>query len=132
MIVQDQDEACCVAVKSRYLDMCVATGRPETLVRIVCRELEAWYLGDPDAMIAAFPMHRSGIERELGKPRYRYPDAISLPSNVVKRLVPGRGKIEIARAMGQTMSQDNVSPSFRTFLGGVRRVWASIGYPDGV
>ena len=45
VVVQDNDNGDCLALKQRLLQRCREGEREDTLVRIVCQELEAWYLG---------------------------------------------------------------------------------------
>ena len=46
IILRDQDEDDCKKVKRKLQSLCHEAGRPGALVRIACRELEAFYLGD--------------------------------------------------------------------------------------
>ena len=48
----------CVAVKRSLQALCAQGGRPETMVRLVCQELEGWYLGDLAALAAALTSQR--------------------------------------------------------------------------
>ena len=53
-VVRDNDRGDCRALKKELLGLC-KTGRgpgrrPDPLIRIVREELEAWYLGEPDAL----------------------------------------------------------------------------------
>ena len=57
-VLHDQDTSDCEALKKELLDICRQAGRADTIVRIVCRELEAWYFGDLAAVEEAFPGHR--------------------------------------------------------------------------
>ena len=47
VILRDNDGAHCVGLKELLLKICRDAGREDTLVRIVCEELEAWYLETP-------------------------------------------------------------------------------------
>lgn len=86
VVLRDNDGADCVQLKQRLLQSCQTAGRGDTLVRIVCQELEAWYLGEPDAPAEGFGNERlRGISR---KARFRDPDAVQKPSEALKRLVP--------------------------------------------
>ena len=118
VVVRDSDGGDCRAHKARLLQLCRQGGREDTLVRIVCQELESWYFGDTDAMAAAFD---DGKLRGLAnRARYRNPDDIAKPSRVIKNLVPGFQKIAGARAMSGRLSGDgNRSHSFAVFLDGV-------------
>ena len=72
IIVRDNDNADCLALKARLQTMCATSGR-KTLIRLVCQELESWYLADPDALIAAYPEAKKKI-RTLAK---RFPTLTS-------------------------------------------------------
>ena len=52
----------------------VRAGGKTLLVRIVCQELEAWYVGDPDAMAAAFG--DQSLKNIGSRAKYRDPDAL--------------------------------------------------------
>ena len=114
VIVRDNDGGDCIALKQRLRSMCQQTGHDDALIRIVCQELEAWYLGEPDAMATAFG------DEELRKVGYRFPDSRPKPSEDVQRLYRGFQKIDGARRMANYMTREgNRSPSFQAFLDGV-------------
>ena len=120
VVVRDSDGADCVAVKNALTDRCGESGRPDTLVRIVCQELEAWYFGQPDALAAAFG------DRAIRAPgngaRFRKPDDIVKPSRQLKRLIPEFQKIDGARRMAPHLTVSaNKSPSFRALISGIAR-----------
>ena len=46
VVLRDQDAADCLTVKRELVRKCEEAGKPETIVRIACRELESWYFGD--------------------------------------------------------------------------------------
>ena len=121
VVMRDSDGADCVHVKERLRQLCHDGRRDDTLIRIVCQELEAWYLGEPEAMATAFSDERlCGIGN---RSRYRQPDSITKPSSHVERFVGGYGKIASARRMGQLMSRDgNRSHSFAVFVSGIERI----------
>ena len=75
VVVRDQNSENCRDVKAKSPRLRQQAGCRDALVRIVCRELEAWYVGEPNALAIAFPGAR-GVERELGRARYRYPDTV--------------------------------------------------------
>ena len=83
VVARDQDSADCRQVKARLADLCRNAGRADVLVRVVCRELEAWYIGDPEALVRAFPeaRRRRRMLRELSRARYRNPDTVGRPSD---------------------------------------------------
>jgi hypothetical protein len=118
VILRDNDGADCLSVKSRLRAMAVATDRV-VLIRLVCQELEGWYLGDPEALAAAYP--EAAIRPETLTRAFRDPDARIKPSRELRRWIPMFQKNDGARRMGQLVSADgNRSHSFRVFVSGLR------------
>ena len=62
VVLQDNDGNDCLRLKQRLMQFCRAAGRPDTVVRLACQELEAWYLGEPDALAEAFENERLRVE----------------------------------------------------------------------
>ncbi len=127
VVLRDNDGGECKQLKSRLSTICREAGRPDTIVRIACQELEAWYLGEPDALAEAF---ENDSLRQIGnKSKYRDPDSVSSPSEELTRLVPEFQKVSGARKMGSHLSMErNVSQSFRVLVHGVRRLQESQGH----
>jgi hypothetical protein len=125
LVLRDNDGADCQALKQQLVTLCREGGRDDTLVRIACQELEAWYLGEPDALADVF-----GIEDLRGirdKARYRDPDAVPQPSRALEGLVPGFQKVSGARRMARGLSRErNQSASFRALVAGIDRAWAEM------
>ena len=123
IIVRDNDAADCLAVKQRLRSMCEA--RPDTLIRLVCQELEGWYLGDLTALAAAYP----GCNVNTPKLRKRFsdPDQWQKPSEEVQRLIPQFQKRQGARRMGEQLDRErNISHSYQVFVAGIERVLAQL------
>ena len=91
-------------------------------VQILCRELEAWYLGDLAALRSVYPG-----KWKLQEPRN--PDAVEnpKPSRFLENKIPDFDKREIPAAMGEILGRKcaedtgegfggNHSPSFRCFV----------------
>lgn len=125
VILRDNDGGDCVRLKSRLLQICRQAGRADTLVRIVCRQLEAWYLGEPEAMAEAFNNERlRGIGRRA---RFRDPDSLQQPSEALRRLVPGFRKVSGAKAIAGLLTRErNSSKSFQVLLSGLDRLYAEL------
>ena len=121
VIIRDQDAGDCVSVKKKLREVCVAAERPDTLIRIACRELEAWYLGDPDALADAFNDEQL---RNLGKKAaFRNPDNVQNAADELERLVPEFQKVSGARAMGPLLDpKRSNSRSFRVLIEGIQRI----------
>ena len=121
VILRDQNGGDCRHIKRRLVDLCVRAGCANALVRVVCRELEAWYLGELDALADAYENNRiRGIGR---KARFRNPDAVTRPATVVSRIAPGFQKISGARLLGARLTRrGNRSRSFRALIEGLDRI----------
>ena len=130
VVVQDNDNGDCLALKQRLLQHCREGEREDTLVRIVCQELEAWYLAEPDALAVAFADEKL---RSIGnQSRYRDPDTIPKPSDNIKQLVPGFSKNRGARIMANHLTRaGNRSHSFAVLLSGIEKICQSTGLDTG-
>ena len=123
VVLRDNDGADCVQLKQRLLRSCQTAGRGDTLVRVVCQELEAWFLGEPDALADAFENER--LRGSGRKARFRDPDTVQKPSKAIKRLVPEFQKGSGARMMANFLSRErNRSKSFQVLLSGLDRLCA--------
>lgn len=127
VILRDNDGADCVELKARLLRLCKQGKRPETKVRLVCQELEGWYLGDLAALAVAFDAPK--VDTPAHRKRFIRPDDWRKPSVEVKRLIPAFQKMSGARAMaGHLKVIDNRSHSLCVFVAGVRGLAVEMGY----
>lgn len=120
VILHDKDGNDCHVLKAALRAICEAA-RPDLnpLIRIACHELEAWYLGDFDAIEAAFPGFSANGVRARAK--YRKVDAIANAAEELANLVPEYQKVGGSRKLGSVMNPDaNTSHSFRVFVDGVK------------
>lgn len=125
VIVRDNDGVDCHDLKRRLVTLCMDAGRADSLVRLACQELEAWYFGDSTALAHAFDKAQlNGIEKRA---RYRNPDAIQQPSRELAKLIPEFQKVSGARRMAMCLSRTgNRSRSFQVFMDGVENQFASM------
>ena len=129
VIVRDNDGANCAYLKTRLQALCLASGRPDTLVRLVCQELESWYVGDLRALAKAFDYPK--LNTPALRKRFAIPDNWQKPSVELSRLAPSFQKGSGARAMADCLRETgNLSVSFQVFVAGVRRVAEEIGYQE--
>lgn len=127
IIVRDNDNGDCLVLKRKLAGLCETGGRPDALVRIVCQELEAWYLGDLPALAAAFD--RPTITNASTRKRFADPDSVFKPALTMAELFPRFQKISGARVMGERLSvENNRSRSFAVFVQGVQRIAIEMGY----
>lgn len=121
VVLRDQDSADCHSVKTRLLHLCRQAGRPESLVRVACRELESFFLGDLAAVEAGLEIR--GLARKQNSRKYRDPDLLGNPVQELKRVTHGRyQKISGSRAIGAYLRlEGNRSNSFRVLVAGIKR-----------
>lgn len=126
VIVRDNDNADCVDLKARLRKICIANGRPETLIRLVCQELESWYVGDIQALALAFdPL----LDTPALRKRFTGPDSWQKPSKELERLIPEFQKGIAARLMAQHLrGTGNLSHSFNVFVDGLKCMAGQMGY----
>lgn len=121
VVVRDNDRGDCVALKEYLRGLCADRPEEDCLIRIACQELEAWYLGEPDALADAFK--KESLRRIGSRARFRKPDAVHFPARALSQLVPRYQKIAGARALANHLTrQRNRSPSFQAMMDGVERL----------
>lgn len=128
IVLRDNDShPDCKGVKHKLSERCAAAGRSDAVVRVVCQELEAWFLGDLDAAHAAFPECR--FNDGASQRDFRAPDTVRKPSREFDRRAPRMGKVTRARAIADHFDHTrNTSPSFRVFFESVRRLAVELGH----
>jgi hypothetical protein len=117
VILIDQDTKECVELKQEISKLCVSTSH-STLVRIVCKELEAWYLGDLN-VLENFVSNKRIITKSTLK-RYQQPDNIDNPENELIKLCGRYSKVRDSRIIGPQIDYtNNKSYSFKIFIEGL-------------
>ena len=120
IIVRDQDSDDCRRLKARLINLCERAGRPDTLIRIACRELEAWYLAELAALDVAYGTR---VAHHQEQRKFRSPDNSGSPVVELRRLVPDFSKVDGARRLGLLLDPSNTrSTSFAQFVTGVQRL----------
>ena len=128
LVLRDQDSAPdCTVVKRKLLDLCEAAGKQAVaLVRIACRELEAMYLADLQAVAQALGQEQLALRQSSAK--FRNPDRLGSPGRELARLTGGRyQKVGSSRLLGVHLDLTNTrSASFRNLMAGIRRLEAEL------
>lgn len=125
VVLRDQDGADCRAVKARLVALVEKSGK-SALVRVACRELESWVLGDLAALAEEFDEPR--LASHASKAKFRAPDELGAPVQELRRLVPSYQKIDGARRMGRRLNPEaNQSTSFRVFCRSLKQLVAKDG-----
>jgi hypothetical protein len=112
IVMRDQDSGDCVQIKANLKRLCRKAGRDDAVVRIACRELEAFFVGDMEAVATAFD--KPGLAKHARSAKFKNPDALGSPSDELKRLLPGYGKRDGARRIAPQLAPSrNCSISFQ-------------------
>lgn len=141
LVLVDRDDDDCMVLKAQLENMAAearlvtktaanAGQRFQVVNRIAIEELEAWFFGDWEAVLAAYPRVPASQPSKAG---FRDPDAIAggtweAMERVLQRagyFSTGLRKVEFARTVATHMAPDrNRSRSFQAFAGAVA---ASLG-----
>ena len=114
IILMDNDNRDCLLSKNEISRICRESGRSDTIIRLVCQELEAWYLGNPSAISRAY--HQPQLLSKMKSTKFKNPDSIEKPSRELARLVPEFQKISGAKAIAASFGhEENRSRSFIVF-----------------
>ncbi|GAB4063858.1 DUF4276 family protein [Uliginosibacterium sediminicola] len=128
IVLRDQDShPDCKAVKNKLLTLCAASGKStRCLVRIACRELEAFYLADLQAVGQALGI--SNLVQHQHNRKFKAPDELGSPSRELKTLTSNRyEKVAGSRAIGRHLELDNSrSPSFHNLVTAIQRSEAEL------
>lgn len=120
VIMCDQDNDDCKRLKGNIASLCDDAGRRNILIRIACRELESFFLGDLKAVKNGLRIDNSKMRQESQK--YRDPDSIIKPSEELSRVTnKAYTKVAGSRAIAPYLDLDNNrSNSFITLVKGLR------------
>ncbi len=125
IVLIDQDKQNCVKLKNKIKEK-MAWCSCEYKIRIACYELEAWFLGDMEAIAKCSPRFNARFFQ--GKKKYRDVDNIEKPSRVIEEIVPDwkeryASKLKFAKTIApfvslerQNLEQANRSHSFQVLL----------------
>lgn len=124
-VIRDNDGGNCVQLKGALRKLCKAGSREDTLIRIACQELEAWYLGEPAALADAFD--KPGLQNLGRQAKFREPDALRRPAAEIERLIPEFQKVSAAQRMARHLTREgNRSSSFRMLMEGIEAMVGDI------
>jgi len=122
IVMRDQDSGNCKAIKTKLVGLCKQAGKGDVLVRVACRELESFYLGDLAAVEQGLGL--KGIKGQQQRKKFRDPDALGSPAEELFRLTKNAyDKVAGSRAIAPYLSLEaNCSRSFRVLLSGIRNI----------
>jgi hypothetical protein len=120
IIMHDQDSSDCRLLKEEIRNICGSYSHP-LLIRIVCRELESWYLGDLDAIEKAYPRFKS--KNYQNRTKLKNPDHLNA-KDYLKRILPDYQAISSSREISKFLNPElNRSGSFNQFVSGIKRIF---------
>jgi ribosomal protein S19 len=121
LVMRDQDSGDCHTVKNGLIEKVEQAGKTgSSLIRIACRELESFYLGDLVAVEQGLEL--SGIANEQQNRKFRTPDDLANPAEELLKITQKQyQKISGSRAIAPHLKLDrtNRSTSFNILLDGV-------------
>lgn len=127
LITIDQDNSNCKQLKVKLLNLIEGKCLCPYMIRIICRKLECWYLGDLQAIKAAYP--RFDPDKHTHASAFRNVDNIQNAPEKMLKIVPELNKreylpkLEFSRKVSAHLNIDrNTSTSFRHFVSAVRKL----------
>lgn len=126
IVIRDQDSSDCIELKSDLERLINHNCHCPYLIRIACKELESWFLGDLQAIKKAFPRFKP--ESYINKSLFRDVDRIVNPSDKLFDIISAStGEIVVSkRILSSRISpyldiERNRSNSFNQFKNAVVR-----------
>ena len=113
VILRDQDGSDCKQLKTKLCELADQGGRTFT-VRVVCNELESWFLGELESVEAVYPASKASKHQNAAK--FRAPDDLGNASEELEKLVNITGKVSRAELIASRFDPVKcVSRSFQVF-----------------
>ena len=98
-VLRDQGSGDCLKIKETLANICFVANKNNAVVRIACRELESWYLGDLKAVEKGLQM--SGLVRYQNNKKFRTPDKLGNAAQELIKLTNRKyQKVAGSRAIG--------------------------------
>jgi hypothetical protein len=117
IVIQDQDSSNCSKLKLELQNLVDSNSTIPCLIRIACRELESWYLGDLDALEKVYPQFKANKYKNWAK--FRNPDLCNA-SYEIKRLIDTFQKGVVSKEITQYLDlKNNRSTSFKHLVSGI-------------
>ncbi|MDR1647662.1 MAG: DUF4276 family protein [Zoogloeaceae bacterium] len=123
VVMRDQDNGDCRAIRQQLLELCIEAGRADALVRVACHELESFFLGDLAAVEKGLALNELAKQQE--KRKFRNPDTLANAAEELTKLTRRHyQKMDGSRRIGPRLSLDgcNKSHSFNVLTEGVKRI----------
>ncbi len=123
VICRDSDGSNCAVLKQRLKCLLPQTTQHEFKLRLVMNELEAWYLGDLEALYKAELISRGAVDQIRNRKQFRSPESIQNAKREFTKLVNAKGQINLARRIAPHLELENGRcSSFKHFIEAIK--WA--------
>lgn len=123
IILIDQDSANCKNLKQEIIQKIQNLNKP-FLIRIVCHELESWYLADLKAVERALSIN--GLTKKQSQKKYRQPDNLSNAKQEFQNILGEKHPyqpLKYGREIGKYLDPENKrSRSFAVFVESYRKL----------
>lgn len=127
LILRDQDSHDCKEVKSRLKAIVEQNCHCDYFIRVVCRELESWFLGDLFALKQAYVRFNPSLI--ASKQKFRNVDLIQRPSEELLKIIPDLKtlsylpKLKVSSEVSKYLRLDNnKSHSFNHTINAIKRL----------
>lgn len=124
LVMRDKDAGDCMKIKQALVEKVRASGKEAvTLIRIACRELESFYLGDLRAVEQGLKIARLAERQQ--KAKYRTPDTLGNAAEELYKLTGKKyQKVSGSREISPYLKTDgtNYSHSFNVLLRGIEKL----------
>ena len=121
VVLRDQDSGDCFIIKNDLTQKCKRANTKNALVRIACRELESFYLGDLAAVEQGLRLKK--LKDKQNKSKFCAPDSLGNPSHELIKLTGYKyQKVSGSRAIAPLLALDgsNRSHSFNKLITGIK------------
>ncbi len=120
LVMCGQDGENCAKTKHKLVDSCKSAGKFKARVTIACREIEAFYLRDLQAVERGLTI--PNLARKQQTARFRNPDSVETPARVLESLTKHRyQKISGSRAIAPHLNIETPrSASLRYLISVIR------------
>lgn len=124
LVMRDQDNGNCVSIKNELASKIQNCGKEKkTLIRIACRELESFYLGDLEAVEKGLGL--KNISKQQKKNKFRSPDKLRNPVQEIEAITTGAyQKVQGSRCIAPYLKTNGTSTSvsFNALINGLRKL----------
>jgi hypothetical protein len=124
LVLRDQDSGDCIKIKNNLMEKVYNSGKAQnTIVRIACRELESFYLGDLEAVEKGLAL--KNLAKQQNNKKFRAPDELENASEILRKLSGSTyQKIQGSHAIAPFLKLDgsNRSSSFNVLISGIKKI----------